>query len=146
MSESRYQYQEEQTKSEQEQRQPRAKRRKMNCIGPTLVIVAVILNVWMIMFFFVLTESDFGFVFYEHPWSESFPLHVTLAVIYFVLVFMTVWSYLTARCSEPGYVPKKALSYDKEKLPDKERMLYEYLKKNGAFQENLDGISESPAS
>ena len=146
MSESRYSYQEQHQEPEPEQRRPKSKRRKMNCIGPTLVILSVCLNMWMVMFFFVLTETDFGFVFYKHPWSESFPLHVSLAVIYFVLVFMTVWSYLTAKCTEPGFVPRKATSYDKEKLPDKERMLWEYLQKNGAFRENLDEIQESPPS
>ena len=62
-------------------------------------------------------------------------VHYCLAIVYFILLFMTIWSYMAARCCEPGFGPRDAKSYNDEKLPAKERMLWDYLKRHGAFKQ-----------
>ena len=61
-------------------------------------------------------------------------VHYILAIVYFILLIMTVWSYLAARFCEPGYVPRDAKNYTDEKLPARERMLWDYLKRHVAFK------------
>ena len=87
------------------------------------------------MVYFIFPYSDLVYVNYKHENEASQVVHYILAGIYFLLLIMTVWSYLTARCSEPGYVPEYATEYDKEFLPDRERMLFEYLQSHGAFRQ-----------
>ena len=77
----------------------------MNVVGPILISIAIMLNLWTVLVFFVFPYTDIVTVNYKKTEETGMIVHYILAGIYFVLLFMTVWSYLQARFSEPGYVP-----------------------------------------
>ena len=107
----------------------------MNTIGPILISISILLNLWTVLVYFIFPYSDLITINYKQVDEVSMIAHYFLAGIYFILLFMTVWSYLAARWSEPGYVPCQANQYDKELFPDRERMLFEYLQSHGAFKQ-----------
>ena len=102
--------------------------------GPVLVSLSILLNFWTVMVYFVFPYTNLIIVNYERVNKPSMWAHYILAIIYFILLFMTVWSYLAARCTEPGYVPSDAVGYEVNKLPDKERILWDYLQRHGTFK------------
>ena len=106
------------------------KRRVMNTIGPLLVVVSILLNIWTVLIYFVFPYTDWIFLNYQRVRVTDIGWHYALAAIYFILLFMTVWSYLAARYFEPGFMPRDARGYEVEKLPDKERILWQYLEKH----------------
>ena len=63
----------------------------------------------------------------------SMSIHYTFFSIYFVLLMLTVWSYLAAKCADPGFVPRNALHYDKSLLPIREYHLWNYLQRHGFY-------------
>ena len=116
------------------------KRRKMNVVGPILVSVSIILNVWTVLVYFVFPYTDLIIVNYQVAHEKSMVAHYILAAIYFLLLLMTIWSYLAARCSEPGYVPTKATEYNIARVSERDRTLWEYLKRHQAFKRLQDEL------
>ena len=55
--------------------------------------------------------------------------HYSLFIIYLILLFLTIWSFLAAACTEPGYVPREKRTYDKTSLAKREQVLWNYLDK-----------------
>lgn len=103
----------------------------MNVIGPTLTTVSILLNIWTVLVYFVFPYTDYLIVNYKVENKGSMVVHYILAAIYFILLFMTIWSYLAARFSEPGYVPPDAKEYNKGWIPTRERSLWEYIQLHG---------------
>ena len=63
--------------------------------------------------------------------TQGMALHYSLFGVYVGLFALTVWSFLAACCSDPGYVPKDLQHYDKENLPNRELLLWTYLERIG---------------
>ena len=58
-------------------------------------------------------------------------LHYSFFSLYIVLFFLTIWSFLAACCSDPGYVPKDLQQYNKDNLCAREFLLWTYLERIG---------------
>ena len=56
-------------------------------------------------------------------------VHYSLFVIYLLLLFLTIWSFLAAACTNPGYIPREKRTYDKTSLAKREQVLWNYLDK-----------------
>ena len=56
-------------------------------------------------------------------------IHYSLFLIYLVLLLLTIWSFLAAACTDPGYLPKEKRTYDKTSLGKHECFLWNYLDK-----------------
>ena len=85
------------------------------------------------------TKNEHGANFYVFPytdimkWDEdhvsdrSRTVHICFFCLYLVLLFMTFWSFLSASCTDPGYVPRNITTYDKTKLLKRELLLWNYI-------------------
>ena len=116
----------------------------MNTIGPMLVLLSMLLNIWTVMTYFLFPYTSWIFMDYKEVHSNNIGIgwHYTLAAIYFILLFMTVWSYLAAKCFEPGFVPRNIRGYEPENLPDRERMLWQYLEKHDTLIKLHDELAQ----
>ena len=113
-------------------RQLRA-RSKMNTIGPVLVYICLLFNLYAVIYFYAfplrsLLDSDMAFI-----------------LIYFLLFFMTLWSFIAASCTDPGYVPRDLTDYDKAKLSKRELLLWNYIENLG-LDPNNDSIQQENSS
>ena len=103
----------------------------MNTIGPTLVTIVLIFNVYAVMYFYVFPYTDILNWDADIVKDESKIIHYTLFAFYVILLLMTVWSFVTASCTDPGYVPRNITNYDSAKLPERELLLWNYIKQLG---------------
>ena len=102
----------------------------MNCIGPCIVILCLMLNMWTVLLFFVFPYTDALTLNFQLQ-NEGFWLHYSAFAIYFVLLVLTIWSFLAAACLDPGTVPKNKAAYDKAKLSSRDLILWSYLERLG---------------
>ena len=116
---------------------------KMNKIGPVLICACLIFNLYAVLYFYVFPFTDIldwdADIAHEGPMA----VHYTLFGIYFALFCMTIWSFIMASCTDPGYVPRNLINYDKAKLPKRELLLWNYIENLGLdpnqFKQNFVG-------
>ena len=102
----------------------------MNRIGPIIILVSFLMNIYTMLVYFVFPYVDW-INFKDDLNPNSKVVHLSLTAFYLFLLCMTFWSYLNARCSDPGYVPKDATKYDKGLLGKNEKIIWSYLEKLG---------------
>ena len=100
----------------------------MNRVGPLLVTLGFIFNLYTVLIYFVfpytnLTKGEFK----VRDRQGGIWVHYSLFLVYLILLFLTIWSFLAAACTDPGYLPKKKRTYDKTSLPKRELLLWNYL-------------------
>ena len=101
----------------------------MNSIGPVLVYICLLFNLYAVIYFYVfplngLLDSDDVFI-----------------SIYLLLFIMTIWSFIAASCTDPGYVPRDLTNYDSAKLSKRELLLWNYIENLG-LDPNNDSIQQ----
>ena len=103
------------------------KRLKMNTIGPILVCMVLFFNLYAVLYFYVFPYTDLMKWDEDHVSAKSRIVHYCFFSLYLVLLFMTFWSFLSASCTDPGYVPRNITTYDKTKLLKRELLLWNYI-------------------
>ena len=61
--------------------------------------------------------------------KEGIWVHYSLFLIYLILLLLTIWSFVAAACTDPGYLPREKRTYDKTSLAKREHLLWNYLDK-----------------
>ena len=106
------------------------KRSVMNCVGPILVTLGFIFNLYTVLIYFVFPNTDLiKWEFKVRDKKEGIWVHYSLFLIYLVLLLLTIWSFLAAACTDPGYLPNEKRTYDKTSLGKRECFLWNYLDK-----------------
>ena len=100
---------------------------KMNTIGPILVLMVLMFNLYAVLYFYVFPYTDLVKWDEDHVSQRSRIVHYILFCLYLVLLFMTIWSFIMASCTDPGYVPRNITTYDKTKLLKRELLLWNYI-------------------
>ena len=106
-------------------------RSKMNTIGPMLVFMVLIFNLYAVLYFYVFPYTDLLKWDEDHVNQRSRIIHISFFCLYLVLLFVTIWSFLMASCTDPGYVPRNITTYDKTKLLKRELLLWNYIQMLG---------------
>ena len=89
--------------------------------------MSFILNFYTVLVYFIFPFTDFVINNYTHDKPKSSAAHFTLAFVYFIFLFLTFWSYMAARCADPGYVPRDFKSYNTSLFSTLERNLWDLL-------------------
>ena len=113
----------------------------MNWIGPCIVIFCLLLNMWTVAIFFVFPFTDFIDSKLQISSNGGSSIHYVLFSIYLVLLILTIWSFISASCLDPGTVPKNKTTYEKSKLSQREHLLWNYLERLG-FSPDLLQLQE----
>lgn len=72
----------------------------------------------------VLGLADYSFISINLARSGFESWEITLVVVYNFLVFMSVWSLMSAMCKDPGYIPYN-YTYAQSKLSSAAKVLYD---------------------
>ena len=99
----------------------------MNTFGPILVCMVLIFNLYAVMYFYVFPYTDLLEWDADIVNQTSLTIHYIFFSLYLVLFLMTIWSFVVASCTDPGYVPRNIKNYDKAKLPQRELLLWNYI-------------------
>ena len=89
----------------------------MNRIGPVLILACLIFNLYAVLYFYVFPFTDILDWDADIVFEGSMAVHYSVFGLYFLLFCMTVWSFIMASCTDPGYVPRDLTNYDKARLP-----------------------------
>ena len=103
----------------------------MNRIGPCLIIFSLLLNAYTVLLFFVFPFTDLGAIDWKDTIREPNWLHYSLFGIYSLLLVLTLWSFITASLSNPGYISKTKQAYDKQQMRARDRNLVKFLESKG---------------
>ena len=91
-------------------------RSKFNRINPLIIFLSFMLNLWTLLIYCIfpytpiLNTQTFKFD------SQGMMAHYILFGTYFVLFTMSLWSFMVASFSNPGYIPRHYREYDRTKL------------------------------
>ena len=99
----------------------------MNTVGPVLVIMCLLFNLWSICFFYVFPFTDVIYFDLNITKRDALVTHYTFFSVYVLFLFMTIWSFIVASCTDPGYVPRNINTYDPAKMSKREQLLWNYL-------------------
>ena len=103
----------------------------MNKIGPVLVGTCLFFNLYAVMYFYMFPYTDVLDWDLDEPTRDSMVIHYIFFGLYCVLLLMAIWSFITASCTDPGYVPRTITNYDKNKLLKRELLLWNYIERLG---------------
>ena len=118
----------------------------MNICGPISVTIVLVFNVYAVMYFYVFPYTDILDWDADIVTENSKIIHYTLFACYVILLLMTIWSFITASCTDPGYVPRNITNYDSAKLPERELLLWNYIKQLGIdpnYESGLQSMNEA---
>ena len=100
----------------------------MNTIGPILVYICLLFNLYAVIYF------------YAFPLRSLLDSDIIFLSLYLLLFTMTMWSFISASCTDPGYVPRSLTDYDKTKLSKRELLLWDYIENLGLLDPNNDSV------
>ena len=92
-----------------------------------MVCACLLFNLYALLFFYVFPFTDLLQWDADPVKPESLRVHYIFFSIYVLFFIMTIWSFISASCTDPGFVPRTVNSYDKTKLPKREQLLWNYL-------------------
>lgn len=111
----------------------------VNKIGPFLITFSLTCNLYTVLIYFVFPyTSVLNIDFKLEESDDGIILHYALFGVYMVLFVLTLWSFLAASCSDPGYVDHGYDIYEKENMPKNERLLWDYLEALGLDPNNSE--------